>query len=262
MNAIQFQTIGLSLQTVSFLQSYNTGIAKSEAIDTRNQAAFGLINYHEVAAQLTKVLASSTFVDSKGSENGQSKQTFKISVQRYFRNAYQGKALVIKGNTCTIHNLATNETTDFKGKVIIAKTAQEIADDKAEQKKVAANKAQQDIDAKQAIQRLAVTKSALDQAENTAAAAVKAANDAKKAATIEIEKAQSSAEMLAAQVADLTLQLERITHENSATVAEYQSMLADIRKATSLKALKSKYGASGFIAMEFPERNLRQVATA
>jgi len=260
MNAINFSTIGLSSQTISFLQSYNTGMAKNETIDARNQASFGLINYHEVAAQLTKVLASSTFCDSKGNENGQSKQTFKISVQRYFRNAYQGKALTIKGNTCTIVALKENETTDFKGKVITVKTAQEMADNKAEQKKLAANKAQLDIDAAQAIQRLEVTETALAQAQNSEAIAVKAANDAKKAATAAIEKAESSAQVLAKQVADLTLQLERAKHESIATVAEYQALKQSIIKATSLKALKASL-TPGFIKVDFPARNLMQ-ATA
>lgn len=232
-NTIQFNPSVLSQSTITFLQSYNTGAVKSAAIEARNNTTFGGIAIHEVPGQLMAVLTTSTF------NNDQSKQTFKISCQRFFRACHQGKALVIKGDSVKVHTLAADETTDHKGKVVKVKTADQIAAEKAARGQAEAAKKQQALDAEQAILRLDAEKSAREQAEATAAAAIKHANELKKEATATVAKAETATELLSKQVAELTLQLERAKHETSATIVEYNRLVDGIRAAKNIGQVKA-----------------------
>jgi len=260
MNTIRYNVNGLLPEVIAFVQTYNSGLAKQDSIDLANDKALSLVSLVVIEAQLTKVLTTSTFLDGSGKESGQAKQTTKISWQRSFARVFPGKALAIKGNTCTIHTLTAGETVNFKGKIITVNTAQEIADKKAADKKAAAERSEKALQAEQAIIRLETTESALKQAESTAALATKAANEAKKIASAQVAKAETAAENLAKQVADLTLELERARHESACTIAEYQALKKSVLAATSLKALKATL-TPGMVAVSQPARNLMQ-ATA
>jgi hypothetical protein len=233
---ITFNPQVLSANTVLFLQAYNTGLTKSASIEARNNAAFQSIGLHKVPTQLMTVLTSCTF------RNDQVKQTFKISCQRFFRNCFPGKALIIKGDSVKIHSLATDEATDRKGKVIKVLSADQIATNKAAADKAAADRKQQILDAEQAILGFDAEKTAREQAEATAATAAKKVNDAKKQAADAIGKAENTVDILTKQVADLQLQLERSKHETSATILEYQRLVKGIQSAKNIAQVKRLVG--------------------
>jgi len=83
---------------------------------------------------------------------------------------------------------------------------------------------------------------AKEQAENSAAIASKQAKEAQKAAISQVAKAETTAELLAKEVATLKLELERARHESSATINEYKRLVDGIRTAKTLTEVKKLAG--------------------
>jgi len=239
--AIGFNPLTISAATVAFLQAYNSGTTLANRAETQNNAAFQAIGLYEIPAQLMSVLVNATF------SNPQTKQTFKISCQRFFRNCFKGKALIIKGDSIKVYTLASDETFDIKGKVIKMLSPEQVAAKKAAADKAVADAKQKALDAEQATLRLDEEQEARKQAENSAAIAAKKVNEEKKLATSLVEKAESQVDILVKQVADLKLQLERAKHESSSTVIEYMKLVDGIKSAKSLKDVKALI-VPGFVA--------------
>lgn len=248
--AIGFNPLTLSASTVAFLQAYNSGTTLANRAESQNNAAFQAIGLYEIPAQLMSVLVHATFASP------QTKQTFKISCQRFFRNCFKGKALIIKGDSIKVYTLAADETFDIKGKVVKMLSPEQVAAKKAAADKAEAERKQKALDAEQAILRLDEEKLAREQAEATAATAAKKINDAKKEAAALVGKAESQVDILVKQVADLKLQLERAKHESSSTVVEYMKLVDGIKSAKSLKEVKALI-VPGFVAA--PEMTAKEV---
>ena len=282
-NTIRYNVAGLDKETVSFLQSYNQGLAKSTIVESTNQVAMAQIGKvagietakvysalvtaanhstvtietaaaaaitaqtNHLARQITKVCSSSEFIDGKGLVSPQAKQTFKISCCRWFAGSFPGYAMDYKGNTFTAAKLADNQVISIKGRAVSAAKSQEEKDAIKHAQQI---KADLLANAEQTTIQLELAVIAKEQAQNSAALAAKTVIEEKKIATALIQKAETSADLLAKQVADLTLQLERARHETSATISEYSKLKALVMSAKNLAALKATLKGNGYIAID------------
>jgi len=239
--AIGFHPASLMPETISFLQDYNNGEAAIDRIEARNVQNFQRIgNLSTICGQFTVVLATSTFRDP------QVKQSFKVSLQRFFAKTFPGRALEIKGNTVAYVVLKSGQVVNIKGKVVneTELEAKKLEAKKRQAKEAADRKAALLLEAEQTALRLAAEESARKQAEALAAELVKkqAGHNDEKAAIL--SKSKTTIDILSQQVADLTRQLEYAKHETAATIKEYESLKSMILGKTTIQALRAKVGGA------------------
>jgi hypothetical protein len=228
--AIAINPAAISQAAYNFIRAYNTNQMKADKIEANNNQLFQSIGKHNIPAQVTIILSVADFKDKS------TKQTFKVSCQRFYARTFQGYALVVAGNIATSYALLPNQTTDIKGKVIdlsAQATKQEAAKLEAERKAALLTEAEQTK------QRLEGERIAREQAEATAATLVKKQNDHDKEIKQVESKAKTAAELMAQEIADLKNQLERARHETSATIAEYQRLKTMIMGKTTLAELRA-----------------------
>jgi len=234
--AIGFHPASLMPETISFLQDYNNGEAAIDRIEARNVQNFQRIgNLSTICGQFTVVLATSTFRDP------QVKQSFKVSLQRFFAKTFSGRALEIKGNTVAYVVLKSGQAVNLKGKVV---NETELEAKKRQAKEEADRRAALLLKAEQNALCLAAEEAARKQAETLAAELVKkqAGHDDEKAAIL--SKGEATIDILSQQVADLTRQLEYAKHETAATIREYETLKSMILGKTTIQALRAKVGGT------------------
>ena len=234
--AIGFHPASLMPETISFLQDYNNGEAAIDRIEARNVQNFQRIgNLSTICGQFTVVLATSTFRDP------QVKQSFKVSLQRFFAKTFPGRALEIKGNTVAYVVLKSGQAVNLKGKVV---NETELEAKKRQAKEEADRRAALLLKAEQNALCLAAEEAARKQAETLAAELVKkqAGHDDEKAAIL--SKGEATIDILSQQVADLTRQLEYAKHETAATIREYETLKSMILGKTTIQALRAKVGGT------------------
>lgn len=245
MNVINIQSATVNHSTLVFIQGYNTSEALASTRERVNLQNFQAIGQYQVAGQMTIVLATATFL------NPQAKQTFKRTIQYLFSKVFSGRALMIKGNTCTVATLADGQTVNDRGNIVNVKTEADIAKEKAD-------KADRDrllLEAEQNEIKLEQERLAKEQALATAANLIKKQNNHDKEIKQVESKAKVAIDLLSKQVADLTRQLEYAKHETASTVSAYNDLKSMIMGKTTIQALRAKVsGMTVFQPMTGAER--------
>ncbi len=232
--AISIDEQNFSAPTVDFIRAYNTGLVKTDKIESTFNMAIQSIGLRNIESQFTLVLTMATF------RNDQVKQTFKIACQRFISRNFKGKALVITKNAVKLHTLSVTESVGVKGQVVKLDSPQDKANKKKDADAKAAKKEELLKNAEQNELRLESEETARKQAETVAAAAVKKVNEADKTIKKVEDKAKNAADILSLEIVELKAQLERVQFENHSTVQAYTELKELVMSAKTLKALKSK----------------------